>query len=218
MARPQTDIAASREQLLLIFEDLVRQRGASEITMSELAAAASMSPSNLYRFFENKEAFYEAVAARWFAAKTAIMEDVVASDLPVRQKLFVFFARRFELMVAQYQDEPDLFKSYLEIGAQHFDLVRGHVDLGDHYLSVIVAETMQEGYFEGYSIDEVVSLTNQMVHVYCNPEAIVKIGSAKLTVMKLQNIIDTILAGLTHNTLDYEAESASKSHRLKIVR
>ena len=64
MARPQTDIEAGRVQLMDVVDDLIRKRGATDVSMTELAAAAGMSPSNLYRFFENKEALLEAVADR----------------------------------------------------------------------------------------------------------------------------------------------------------
>lgn len=213
MARPQSDLEAGREQIIDAVENLVRQRGAIDISMTELAADVAMSPSNLYRFFENKEALLEAVAERWFAAKIRIMEEVVASDLPIRDKTFAFFARRFEVMVGQYQEEPDLFKSYLEIGQIHFEVVRGYVDLGDHYLAVIVAEAMEAGYFSGLSIDETVSLINQMVQPYCNPEAIVYIGSNKLKTQKLNRIIDAIFIGLGKS---YSAEDSPTPH-IKVV-
>lgn len=196
MARPQTDIDAGREQLLEVVDDLVRKRGSADISMTDLAAAAGMSPSNLYRFFENREALLEAVAERFFAEKVKIMEEVTAADLPIRNKMFQYFGRRFELMVQQYEAEPDLLKSYLEIGQQHFEVVRGYVDLGDHYLALIVAEAMEQGYFEGLSIDETVSLINQMMQCYTNPEAIIYIGTGKLKVEKLARIVDTIFAGL----------------------
>lgn len=196
MARPQTDIEAGRIQLMEVVDDLVRQRGAADISMTELAAAAGMSPSNLYRFFENKEALLEAVAEKWFAEKIRIMEEVVNLDLPAREKMFAFFARRFAVMVAQYEAEPDLYKSYLEIGNLYFEVVRGYVDLGDHYLSMIVADSMDQGYFEGLSIDEGVSLINQMVQPYVNPDAIIYIGTNRLNERKLGIIVDTIFAGL----------------------
>ncbi len=196
MARPQTDIQAGKAELLEVVDDLIRKRGAVDISMTDLAAAAGMSPSNLYRFFENKEALMEAVAEKFFAAKIRVMEEVTASDLPVREKMYHYFARRFALMVAQYEAEPDLLKSYLEIGNQYFEVVRGYVDLGDHYLALIVAEAMEQGHFEGLSIDEAVSLINQMVQCYTNPEAIIYIGTGKLKVEKLAIIVDTIFAGL----------------------
>jgi AcrR family transcriptional regulator len=196
MARPHTDIEAGREQLLEVVDDLVRKRGSADISMTDIAAAAGMSPSNLYRFFENRDALLEAVAERFFAEKVKIMEEVTASDLPIRDKMVQYFGRRFELMVKQYEAEPDLLKSYLEIGQQHFEVVRGYVDLGDHYLALIVAEAMEHGYFEGLSIDETVSLINQMMQCYTNPEAIIYIGTGKLKVEKLGRIVDTIFAGL----------------------
>ncbi len=196
MARPQTDIDAGRIALLEVVDDLVRRRGSVDISMTDLAAAAGMSPSNLYRFFDNKEALLEAVAERFFAEKIQIMVEVTESDLPVQGKMYQYFARRYLAMVAQYEAEPDLLKSYLEIGQQYFEVVRGYVDLGDHYLSLIVAEAMEQGYFDGLSIDETVSLINQMVQCYTNPDALFYVGTAKLRVEKLATIVDTIFRGL----------------------
>lgn len=196
MARPQTDIEAGRQELLEVVDDLIRKRGAVDISMTDLASAAGMSPSNLYRFFESKDALLEAVAEKFFAVKVRIMEEVTASDLPVREKMYQYFARRFEAMVVQYEAEPDLLKSYMEIGSQHFEVVRGYVDLGDHYLALIVAESMEQGYFGGLSIDQAVSMINQMVQCYTNPEAIIYIGTGKLKVEKLAMIVDAIFVGL----------------------
>jgi AcrR family transcriptional regulator len=195
MARPQTDIEAGREQLLDIADELVRKRGGVDLSMTDLAAAANMSPSNLYRFFENKDALMEAAAGRWFAPKIAIMEAVTAADMPVREKMYQFFAQRFVVMRDQFRDDPKFFESYLELGEQHFEVVRGYVDLGDHYLAVIVAEAMDAGYLPNLSIDEAVSLVNQMVQPYCNPEALLYLD-AKLSEQKLSRIIDAIFIGL----------------------
>jgi AcrR family transcriptional regulator len=211
MARPQTDIDAGRELLLDQVEELVRKRGSADIAMNELAAAAGMSPSNLYRFFQSKEALLEAVAERWFADKVAIMEEVSASDLPVRDKLFAFFARRFVVMNARFNEEPELFKSYCELGDQYFEVVRGYVDLGDHYLATIIAEAMDSGHFGDLSIDEAVSLINQMVSPYCMPDALIRMGH-KLSEEKLAKIIDTIFLGLGHS---YEAKA--RASQMKIV-
>jgi AcrR family transcriptional regulator len=196
MARPLTDLEAGRQQLLDHVETLVRKRGAADISMTDLATEAGMSPSNIYRFFDNKEAVLEAVAEKWFAEKILIMEEVASSDLPIREKMFAYFARRFLWTVDQYEADPSLYKSYMEIGQIYFDVVRGYVDLGDHYLAEIVAQAMDNGYFRDLTIDEAVSLINQMVQCYVNPEAVMFIGTSKLNVDKLQRIVDTIFRGL----------------------
>lgn len=213
MARPQTDIDAGRQDILELVEELVRKRGGVDLSMTELASAAGMSPANLYRFFESKEALLEAAAGRWFAPKVAIMEQVVAADLPVREKMYQFFARRFVWMRDEYRADPELFQSYLELGQQHFEVVRGYVDLGDHYLSEIVAEAMNHGYLPDLSIDDAVSLINQMVQTYCNPEALLYLDH-KLSEDKLGRIIDTIFIGLGRA---FDAGSGPGQPHIKIV-
>ena len=196
MARPQTDIQAGREQLLDIATALIEERGNTALTMTELAALAGMSPANLYRYFENKDAVIEAIAGRWFAPKVAVMEEVVASDLPPRRKLFEFYARRFALIREMWERDQVLFQTYCDVGEEHFEVVRSYVDLGDHYLGQIVAEAMAEGFFAGLEIDETISLINQMVAVYVNI-SLMALVMPKLSEDKLARIIDAIFDGLS---------------------
>jgi AcrR family transcriptional regulator len=213
MARPHTDIEAGRAQLLAAVDDVVRARGSADVSMNEVAAAAGMSPSNVYRFFETKEALFEAVAEKWFAGKIAIMEEVCASDMPPRDKMVAFFARRFRVMVEQYDADPDLFRSYMEFGSQNYHVIAGYIDLGDHYLSVLVADAMEEGFFSGFTLDEAVSLINQMMHVYINPDMVMFIGTAKLNEEKLAQIVDAIFTGLVKSA----ASQPAVEPQIKIV-
>lgn len=195
MARPNTDIEAGREELLDHVEALIQQRGGVTVTLAELAAAANMSPANLYRFFENKEALYEAVAERWFVPKIRIMEEVVASDLPVRDKLYQFFSRRFALMRDNFERDPVLFQSYNDLGREHLDIVIGFVNLADHYQAMLISEAMSEGHFAGLTIDEAVSLVNLMIQPFCNPDLIPQLHG-RATEAKLGLIVDAMLDGL----------------------
>ncbi|MCC6926751.1 TetR/AcrR family transcriptional regulator [Novosphingobium sp.] len=196
MARPQTDIEAGREALIGHVIDLIEERGNSAMTVGEIAARAGMSPANLYRYFDSKEALVEAVAERWFQPKLEIMEEVVASDLPPRRKMFEFYARRFALMKAEWERDPVAFSSYVELGKENFELIRSYVDLGDHYLAMIIGEAMAEGHFAGLSVDEAISLVNQITNVYCNIGAM-EMVMPKLTTEKLARIIDAVFDGLS---------------------
>lgn len=196
MARPQTDIEAGREHLIDIATAMIEERGNTALTMTELAGRAGMSAANLYRYFESKEAVIEAIAGRWFAPKVAIMEEVVASDLPPRRKMYEFYARRFTLVRAMWERDPVLFQTYCDVGEEHFELVRSYVDLGDHHLGEIVAEAMAEGHFAGLEIDEAISLINQMVAPYVNIGLMAMI-MPKLNETKLARIVDAIFDGLS---------------------
>jgi AcrR family transcriptional regulator len=196
MARPQTDIEAGREQLVDLVLELIEERGSAALTVSELATRANMSPANLYRFFESKEALIEAVAERWFQPKIAIMEEVVASELPPRRKMYEFYARRFSYIRAMWERDPVAFGVYCEIGEEHFELVRSYVDLGDHYLGEIIGEAMADGHFAGLEVDDSISLVNQMVSNYTNI-GVMRYIMPKLSEAKLARIVDAIFDGLS---------------------
>lgn len=196
MPRPQSDIEAGREQLIDLVIALIDERGSTALTVAEVAARANMSPANLYRYFDSKESLIEAVAGRWFQPKLDIMEQVVASDLPPRRKMYEFFARRFALMKAEWEADPVAFALHVEMGKENFELIRSYVDLGDHYLAEIIGEAMGEGFFSGLSVDEALSLVNQMVNVYVNIGAM-ELIMPKLSTDKLARIIDAVFDGLS---------------------
>lgn len=196
MTREQSDFEAGRQRLLSIVVTMIEERGSSALSMAEIAGRAGMAVSGLQRYFESREDLIEAVAEHWFQPKVAIMEEVIASDLPPRRKMFEFFARRFIRMKAEWERDPIAFGTYAELGRENFELVRSYVDLGDHYLSEIIAEAMGEGYFAGLEVDEALSLVNQMVSVYVNIGAMETI-MPKLNEDKLARIIDAVFDGLS---------------------
>lgn len=210
MARPQTDIDTGREQLVQLVIELIEERGTSGLTLTEIAARAGMSPASLYRYFESKEALVEAVAEHWFRPKVAIMEEVVSSDLPPRRKMFEFFARRFAQMKAEWDRDPVVFGTYVEMGSENFDVIRSYVDLGDHYLAEIIGEAMGDGHFEGLSVDETLSLVNQMVNVYVNIGAMAQLMN-RLSTDKLARIIDALFDGLSASDRGAKAVSGLRA-------
>ncbi len=199
MPRPETDIAATRARIIAAADKMIEERGAISFTMSDLATAVGMSPSNLYRFFENKDALAEAMAGEWFAELLAIMEELVSADMPVEEKLYQFFARRVVIKRARYEEDPELFESYMELGNEHFEVIKGYVDLADHYMASILAEAMDKGYFKGLDLDTVVSLVNTMMQPFCNPQLMMQMMHLA-TEDRLRIVINTILTGLQANS------------------
>lgn len=195
MSRPLNDHDAIRTQLMDAAEDMVRARGAINLSLSEVAAACGMSQSSFYRYFPSKEAFFEAIAGRWFEELNQIMEDVVASDLPPREKLFQFFARRVAVKRARFEADPVLFKANMDLGEEHWEVIRGYVDLADHYMAVVLGEAMSEGYFAGYDLDHVIAITNLIVQPFCNPFVMMDMMRTA-TPDNLRIVINTLFDGL----------------------
>ena len=184
-----------RERLARLAFDLVRQRGV-EVTTDMLAAEAGMSRHRLEAIFPDEAAVFDAVAELWFRPLTAIMEEVLASDLPANRKLYEFVARRFVHVRDVYREDPAFYLLLCELGSRHFERVRSYIDLADHYLCELIAQAQDEGFFEGLAIDRALTLINQMVACYTIPDLLPMIEH-RLSEDKLAAIVDTLFAGLS---------------------
>ena len=195
MARPQTNHEAAAEQLLEAAEQLIRERGPVTPTITDIANACGMSQSNVYRFFPSKEALFEASIERWFRPFNDMMEEVVESDLPPREKLYQFFARRFAEKRRRYEEDHDYFMACMALGEEHREVIMSYVDLADHYMATILAEAISDGEFPGMTIDGLMSPVNLMLAPFCDPSLIPHYDSA--TMDNLRIAINTLFNGLS---------------------
>ncbi len=184
-----------RARLVRLAMKLIEQRG-GEVTRSALVAAAGVSRARVEALFPDETDLFDAVIETWFAEPTAIMEEVLASDLPPNRKMYEFFARRFLLQRARFRADPAAFKVYCELGSTQFERVRSYIDLADHYLCELIAQAQVEGAFAGLAIDEALSLINQMTHTYTMAEILTYLDD-RLSEHKLGRIVDTLFTGLS---------------------
>jgi AcrR family transcriptional regulator len=182
-------------RLIRVAERMIEERG-DAISIGALATFAGVPRARVEAIFADDDALFDAIVEGWFVDHTAIMEDVLASDLPPNRKMYEFFARRFRLNRERYRAHPAAFKAYCELGAAQFERVRSYVDLADHYLCELIAQAQAEGSFEGLAIDRALSLINQMVFPYTMAENLTFMDE-RLNEEKLGQIVDTLFAGLS---------------------
>ena len=188
-----------RERLTNQAMALIAKRGAM-IGKSDLAVQAGVSRARLDDIFPEETDLFDAIVEQWYSHDIAIMEDVVGSDLPIRRKFYEFFAQRFAREQKRFDEDPALFALYVELGSERFEQVRGYIDLADHYLTELIAQAQDEGYFAALTIDRALTLINQMVICYTSPQVLMMLGE-RLVPDKLAAIIDTMFAGLSGEEL-----------------
>ncbi len=210
MPLQKAELEAGRARAIDAAVQLLEENGPAGLTYAAVAARLNLSLGGLGRYLASYEAMLEGIAGHWFNPKIALMEEVIASDLPPRRKMYEFFARRFIVVREQYRADPQVFQAYCDIGNQHFELVRSYVDLGDHYLCQIIGEAMADGHFPGLSIDEALSLINQMVATYVNI-ALMAMVMDKLSEAKLARIVDAIFDGLSAEARGAQAVSGLRA-------
>ena len=171
------------------------ERTGEEVTRTRLAAEMKVTRSRVEAVFPEEGDLLEAVTGEWFAPKLAVMDEVMASDLPPRRKMYEFFARRFRLLRQNFHDDPASFNLYVEMGERYFEYARSYIDLADHYLCELIAEAQADGHLEGLQVDTAMSIINQMVNCYLQPYMIAMIGE-RLSEEKLALIVGAIFDGL----------------------
>lgn len=184
-----------RRRAAVLARDLFFETG-DEVGLADLATSGRMPRRRIDELFDDDDDLFDAVVELWFEPHVAIMEEVVAIDLPSNRKMYEFFVRRFRVNRERFRADPKAFALICEAGAARFERVRGFVDLADHYLSELIAQAQAEGYFAGFDIDVALSLINQMVNNYTFPDMLIHIDD-KLSEEKLAHIVDAIFAGLS---------------------
>ena len=197
MALSEQTREEERERIAQMVLDLVKARG-TQISYPSALAESGLSRGRFEQLFSDFDDLFDAVAQLWLQSHLRVMEEVLASDLPPRRKMFEFIRRRFAISRARFEADPEFFTIICEMGAANFERVRSYVDLADHYLCELIAQAQAEGYFGGLEIEEALSLINQMVACYTTPDQLLYLGD-KLSEPKLATIIDTMFAGLSGN-------------------
>lgn len=131
MARPKPDESEIRDQLLDTAESLLSHLGAGKVTVTEIAAACGMSQSNAYRYFPSKASLMAALAQRWFAEVEAMMDDILARNIPPRDKIRELLLATYQLKRARHDADPALFAAYMELAAANGWAVATHTSEGN---------------------------------------------------------------------------------------
>lgn len=171
------------------------ERTGEEVTRPRLAAELKIARARLDAVFPEESDLLEAITAEWFAPKIAVMDEVMATELPPRRKMYEFFARRFALLQQNFQDDPATFRLYVEMGERYFEYAQSYIDLADHYLCELIAEAQADGHLSGMDVDHAPSVINQMIMGYIQPYLIAMLGD-RLSEDKLAQIVDAIFDGL----------------------
>ena len=159
MPRPRIDIAAARQKLVEAAEALLVRHGPRKVTVSDIAAQCGMSQSNAYRFFPSKASLMSAITARWFEDLEVALKSIVSEDKPPRHLIRNFLLCQLRLQRDRHDRDPELFQSYLDLGAQNMDPVWVHVKRITALLQVLVQRWLVS---EGQTVISVESTTQTL--------------------------------------------------------
>ncbi len=181
--------SATRERILNAAVARIKHYGYGKTTMAEIAADCSMSPGNIYRFFEAKIDIAEAMARRHEADIHARMAALARrADQPVDKRLR-------DIVHAQMRDNYNLVEQHNKMLEVAEVLARERPLFFNECMAqerVILGALLQEGVDQGLFTIADVNFTAEMLQ-----SATAKFGFPKLfcqlTLPKLERELDGVL-------------------------
>jgi AcrR family transcriptional regulator len=159
----------TRERIMATAEALFRRLGFAKTAVADIAAELHMSPANVYRFFDSKNAIVEAICrrclsdieekawavARSKAAAAARMERLILEILAYHKENLITEHRVNEMVVAAIE--------------QNWDTIRTHKDAMRNVIELVLRDGIDAGEFDPVDPRETAELIMRSVVCFTNP-------------------------------------------------
>jgi AcrR family transcriptional regulator len=150
-------------------ETLFRRLGFAKTAVADIAAELRMSPANIYRFFDSKNAIVEAICRRCLSEVEERAWAVARSKTPAAQRM-----ERLILEILAYHKENLITEhrvNELVVAAiEHsWDTVRAHKNAIRNVAELIVRDGIDAGEFEQVDPHETAELIMRSVVAFTHP-------------------------------------------------
>src|SRR5262245_22720812 len=159
----------TRERIMETADALFRRLGFAKTTVADIASELRMSPANIYRFFESKNAIVQAICRRclsevedkaWLVARSKAsaaqrLERLVLEILAYHKENLVTEHRVNELVVAAIEHS--------------WDTIRTHKEAMRNVVELILRDGIEAGEFEQVDPRETAELIMRSIVVFTNP-------------------------------------------------
>ena len=159
----------TRERIMETAETLFRRLGFAKTAVADIASELRMSPANIYRFFDSKNAIVEAICRRCLSEVEEKAWTVARSKAPAAQRM-----ERLILEILAYHKENLVTEhrvNELVVAAiEHsWDTIRTHKDAMRNVIELILRDGIDAGEFEAVDPRETAELIMRSVVVFTNP-------------------------------------------------
>lgn len=129
-------------------EDVLRRYGPSKATVVDVARTLGVSHGSVYRHFSSKAELRDAVTRVWLSRINDPLEAVIAEDAPAADRLHRWLRELIAIKRRLLADDPELFATYVALGAEAREVVGEHLDHLTGQVSRIIQAGVARGEFE----------------------------------------------------------------------
>ena len=159
----------TRARIMATAEALFRRLGFAKTAVADIAAELHMSPANVYRFFDSKNAIVEAICRRCLSEVEekawAVARSKAAAAQRVERLILEILAYHRENLVTEHRVN-EMVVAAIE---QNWDTIRAHKDAMRHVVEVILRDGIEAGEFERVDPRETAELIMRSVVPFTHP-------------------------------------------------
>jgi AcrR family transcriptional regulator len=159
----------TRERIMETAEVLFRRLGFAKTAVADIAAELHMSPANIYRFFDSKNAIVQAICRRCLSEVEEKAWAVARSKAPAAQRM-----ERMILEILAYHKENLVTEhrvNELVVAAiEHsWYTIRAHKDVMRNVVELVLRDGIDAGEFEAVDPRETAEVIMRSVVPFTNP-------------------------------------------------
>jgi AcrR family transcriptional regulator len=159
----------TRERIMAAAEGLFRRLGYTKTAVADIAAELHMSPANIYRFFDSKNAIVDAICKRcllevedkaWAVARSKAgaaerMERLVLEIVAYHKENFAADQNVAELVMAAVENS--------------WDAIKTHKGVIHHVVELVLRDGIEAGEVEPIDPRETAELMMRSLIAFCHP-------------------------------------------------
>jgi AcrR family transcriptional regulator len=159
----------TRERIMATAEALFRRLGFAKTAVADIAAELHMSPANVYRFFDSKNAIVEAICRRCLSEVEekawAVARSKAAAAQRLERLILEILAYHRENLVTEHRVN-EMVVAAIE---QNWGTIRAHKDVIRNVIELILRDGIDSGEFEPVDPRETAELIMRAVVPFTNP-------------------------------------------------
>jgi AcrR family transcriptional regulator len=187
---------ATRDRILDAAMTRIKHYGYGKTTMAEIASDCSMSPGNIYRFFEAKIDIAEAMARKHYADQHAMLAQVARkTDKPADERLRDILFRKMRGNFKLVEDNAKILEVAAVLASERALFFNELMATERVLLSALIADGVEAGLFHTDDSEFAAEMLQAATAKFSFPQLFSQLTLPKLE-RELEGVLDFFFRGL----------------------
>jgi AcrR family transcriptional regulator len=184
----------TRERILVVAERLFREIGYQKTTVADIAKMLSMSPANVYRFFDSKKAIHEGVARILMGEVEVAAKAILAKPGPATPRLRELLTKVHRMNSERYVGDAKLHEMVEIAMEESWDVCVAHVQGITETIGGVIAQGIASGEFEPQDVPLAAMCTCHAMIGFFHPQMLAQ--AKKKPGPSIDHMVDFVIAAL----------------------